>query len=161
MYKCWGRIIGASGSVGSKHIATPIVRPYPRPGRDQMSTDLADKSCVPCKGGVPPLSASEIQPLIQKLDGWEVENNHKLIKSYKFKNFTDPVKFVNAIGEVAEAEGHHPDLYVRWGEVRVYLWTHKVDGLTESDFIMAAKIDKVHNSTFPPSTQDEVRIYGD
>src|SRR5262245_36315011 len=110
-----------------------------------MSTELADKKCVPCRGGVPPLNAAEIVPLLQQLHGWEVENDRKLIKSFPFKNFVDPVKFVNAITEVAETEGHHPDLYVRWGEVKVYIWTHKVDGLTESDFIMAAKIDKVHS----------------
>lgn len=113
-----------------------------------MSQDLAEKKCVPCKGGVPALSPGEIEPLLQRLDAWEVENNHKLIKSYKFNDFVGPVKFVNAITKVAEEEGHHPDLYVRWGEVKVYLWTHKVDGLTESDFIMAAKIDKVHKATF-------------
>jgi 4a-hydroxytetrahydrobiopterin dehydratase len=111
-----------------------------------MSLDLADKQCVPCKGGTPPLSASEIEPLLSRLEGWTVEDNKKLTKSYPFKNFLEPVRFVNAITEVAEAEGHHPDLYVRWGEVRVCLWTHKVNGLTESDFIMAAKIDKVHRS---------------
>ena len=113
-----------------------------------MSMDLAEKKCVSCRGGVPPLSSQEIEPLLIRLDGWEVKNDHKLIKSYKFNNFLDPVKFINAITEVAEEEGHHPDVYVRWGEVKVYLWTHKVDGLTESDFIMAAKIDKVHRETF-------------
>ncbi len=118
-----------------------------------MSLDLADQKCVPCKGGVPPLRASEIEPLLSRLDNWTVEANKKLIKSYPFKNFLEPVRFVNAITEVAEAEGHHPDLYVRWGEVRIYLWTHKVDGLTESDFIMAAKIDRVFSSTFCVSAE--------
>src|SRR5947207_7150917 len=113
-----------------------------------MSIDLAEKKCVPCRGGVPPLSAAEIEPLMAQLDGWNVEENKKLTKSYPFKNFLEPVRFVNAITEVAETEGHHPDLYVRWGAVRVYLWTHKVDGLSESDFIMAAKIDKVFSNTF-------------
>ena len=111
-----------------------------------MSLDLADQKCIPCRGGVPSLSASEIELLLSHLDGWTVEDNKKLIKSYAFKNFLEPIRFVNAITEVAETEGHHPDLCVRWGEVRVYLWTHKVDGLTESDFIMAAKIDNVHRS---------------
>ena len=114
-----------------------------------MSNDLADKKCVPCRGGVPPLNSDEIAPLLSRLSGWTVESDKKLIKSYKFKNFTDPVKLVNAITVVAEEEGHHPDLYVAWGKVEVYLWTHKVDGLTESDFIMAAKIDRVYQATFP------------
>jgi 4a-hydroxytetrahydrobiopterin dehydratase len=93
-------------------------------------------------GGHPPLTAAQIQPLLAQIEGWQVEENKKLIKSYKFKNFVQAVEFVNAIMPVAEAENHHPDLYVRWGEVRVYLWTHKIDGLTESDFVMAAKIDR-------------------
>lgn len=108
------------------------------------ATNLADMKCVPCRGGVPPLRPEMIQHLIAKLDGWTVEDNKKLIKSYKFKNFVEAMAFANAITPVAEEEGHHPDLYVAWGEVRVYLWTHKIDGLTESDFYMAAKIDRVY-----------------
>jgi len=110
-----------------------------------MEPDLADNKCVPCRGGVPPLTPEQIAPLLAKLEGWQVEDNKKLIKSYKFKNFLEAMAFANAIVPVAEAEGHHPDLYVRWGEVRVYLWTHKIDGLTESDFFMAAKIDRAHD----------------
>lgn len=105
---------------------------------------LADKRCVPCMGGTPPLTPEEFAPLLVELDGWSVEAEKKLIKSFRFKNFVQAVDFVNAIATVAEEEGHHPDLYVRWGEVRVYLWTHKIDGLTESDFIMAAKIDRLY-----------------
>lgn len=108
-----------------------------------MSTDLADKKCVPCRGGVPPLTPEQIRPLLQQLDGWEVEDNKKLTKTYRFQGFRAPVRFVNAIADVAEEQGHHPDLYVAHGQVRVHLWTHKIDGLTESDFIMAAKIDRV------------------
>ncbi len=111
-------------------------------------TDLADKKCVPCRGGVPALSAEEIKPLLARLSGWAVEGSRKLIKSYKFQDFLEPVKFVNAITKVAEEEGHHPDLYVAWGKVEVYIWTHKIDGLTESDFIMAAKVDRVFETTF-------------
>jgi 4a-hydroxytetrahydrobiopterin dehydratase len=96
-------------------------------------------------GGVPPLSPTEFTPLLARLgEGWRVEEDKKLVKSYRVKNFVRAVDLVNAITPVAEAEGHHPDLYVRWGEVRVYLWTHKIDGLTESDFYMAAKIDRVY-----------------
>lgn len=111
-----------------------------------MATNLADSKCVPCRGGVPPLTPEEIQPLLGQLQGWHIEEGKKLVKSYPFANFVDAMAFANAITPVAEAEGHHPDLYVRWGEVRVYLWTHKIDGLTESDFFMAAKIDRVFDS---------------
>lgn len=108
-----------------------------------MECSLADNKCVPCRGGVPALTPDEIAPLMAQLDGWQLEDNKKLIKSYPFKNFVEAMAFANAITPVAEEEGHHPDLYVRWGEVRVYLWTHKIDGLTQSDFYMAAKIDRV------------------
>jgi 4a-hydroxytetrahydrobiopterin dehydratase len=109
-------------------------------------TSLADRRCVPCLGGTPPLTQSEIRPLLKQIEGWQVEDRKKLLKSYRFENFAQAVDFVNAITGVAEREGHHPDLYVRWGEVRVYLWTHKIDGLTESDFVMAAKIDRQYGS---------------
>ena len=107
-------------------------------------SSLVDRHCVPCQGGTPPLTADEIAPLLGQLDNWQVEADKKLLKSYRFKNFVRAVDFVNAVTQIAEAEGHHPDLYVRWGEVRVYLWTHKIDGLTESDFVMAAKIDRAY-----------------
>jgi 4a-hydroxytetrahydrobiopterin dehydratase len=109
-----------------------------------MATALADMKCVPCRGGTPPLTRDEYTPLLRELDGWQVEDDKKLIKPFKFKNFVEAVNFVNAVTPVAEEEGHHPDLYVRWGEVRVYLWTHKIDGLTQSDFYMAAKIDRAY-----------------
>jgi 4a-hydroxytetrahydrobiopterin dehydratase len=109
-----------------------------------METKLADRKCVPCMGGTPPLTAEQIAPLLAQLDGWRVEEHKKLIKSYRFKNFMYAVDFVNALTPVAEAENHHPELYVKWGEVRVYLWTHKIDGLTESDFVMAAKLDRLY-----------------
>lgn len=103
---------------------------------------LADQSCVPCRGGTPPLTDSEIVPLLAQVEGWEVRDGH-LHKEFKFKNFVEAVAFVNAITPVAEVEGHHPDLRVTWGKVGVELWTHKIDGLTESDFVMAAKSDRV------------------
>lgn len=107
-----------------------------------MEKSLAEYACIPCKGGVPPLTAEQIAPLLARLDhGWQVEDTKKLVKRFKVKNFVQAVEFVNRILPVAEAEGHHPDLYVRWGSVTVYLWTHKIDGLTESDFYMAAKIE--------------------
>jgi len=107
-----------------------------------MATSLADRTCIPCKGGTPPLTHAQIAPLQAQLEGWQVEGDKKLIKSFKLKNFVEAVDFVNRITPVAEAENHHPDLYVRWGEVRVDLWTHKINGLTESDLYMAAKIDR-------------------
>lgn len=107
-----------------------------------MATALADRTCVPCKGGIPPLTQDEYAPLLAQLDAWQVEAGKKLAKRFKVKNFVQAVDFVNRITPVAEEQGHHPDLYVRWGEVRVSLWTHAIDGLTESDFVMAAKIDR-------------------
>ena len=109
-----------------------------------MVSSLADKKCVPCEGGIPPLTGAEIAPLLAQLPGWSVEENKRLSKAFKFGNFVQAVDFVNAVTRVAEEEQHHPDLYVRWGEVRAYLWTHKIDGLTESDFVMAAKIERAY-----------------
>jgi 4a-hydroxytetrahydrobiopterin dehydratase len=102
---------------------------------------LDAKSCVPCRGGVPALTHAEIVPLLNQLRGWEVVNNHHLTKNVGFADFATALAFVNRIGEVAEREGHHPDLTLSWGKVGITLLTHKVDGLTESDFILAAKID--------------------
>ena len=110
-----------------------------------MLSDLVDRSCTPCRAGTPPLSPEEIQPLLRQLHGWQVEDGKKIAKSYRFKNFIEAVAFVDAIVPVAEAEGHHPDLFVKWGEVRVDLWTHAAGGLTENDFVMAAKIDQMHD----------------
>ncbi len=118
-----------------------------------MAGSLADKKCVPCTGGTPPLTLEEVAPLRTQLqDGWEVEGGKKLIRPFKFKNFVEAVDFVNAVARVAEEEGHHPDLYVRWGEVRVFLWTHKIDGLTESDFVMAAKIERLYKQLAKTTT---------
>ncbi len=111
-----------------------------------MVSQLADQKCVPCRGGTPPLTADEIAPLrIQLEDGWQVEEGTRLIRTFTFKDFLEAVHFVNAITSVAEEEGHHPNLWVRWGEVQVLLWTHKIDGLTESDFVMAAKIERLYH----------------
>ena len=104
---------------------------------------LADKTCVPCRGGVPPLSADEVARLLAQVDGWEAPGNHHITKSYKLPDFALALAFVNRIGALAEEQGHHPDVYLAWGKVRVDLWTHKIDGLTESDFILAAKFDRV------------------
>jgi 4a-hydroxytetrahydrobiopterin dehydratase len=103
---------------------------------------LADKECVPCKGGVAPLKGAELDQFSRQLEGWQVVNDHHLSKSYKFPNFVTALAFVNRIGELAEKVGHHPDLTLAWGKVGVEIWTHKINGLTESDFVFAAKTDK-------------------
>ncbi len=112
--------------------------------------ELADRKCVPCQGGTPPMTRREFEPLLTQLEGWEVPEDKKLVKTFRFKNFVEAVDFVNRITQVAEEEGHHPDLYVAWGKVTVYLWTHKIDGLSESDFIMAAKIDRLYRQMKEP-----------
>lgn len=104
-------------------------------------SELAARTCVPCRGGVPPLRGRELTDLLHQLQGWTVVGEHHLRKEYTFPNFAAALAFVNRIGAIAEEQGHHPDIYLAWGKVEAKLWTHKIDGLTESDFIMAAKID--------------------
>jgi 4a-hydroxytetrahydrobiopterin dehydratase len=105
--------------------------------------DLAERQCVPCRGGVPPLAGIEIDELLGELQGWQVIDQHHLQKLYPFKDFRETLTFVNRIGELAEAQGHHPDICFGWGKADVTIWTHKINGLTESDFVLAAKIDKL------------------
>lgn len=106
---------------------------------------LAEKQCVPCKGGVPPLKGQELAKLAGELDGgWQVVAEHHLEKEYRFENFRDGLAFTNEVGELAEQQQHHPDIYLAWGKVKLTLWTHKIDGLTESDFVMAAKADQLN-----------------
>jgi 4a-hydroxytetrahydrobiopterin dehydratase len=106
-------------------------------------SELATKKCVPCQGGVPPLGHDEIMPLLNQLSGWEVIEGHHLTRNYDFPDFLTALSFVNKVGGVAEAEGHHPNITLTWGKVGIELFTHKIDGLTESDFILAAKIDEL------------------
>lgn len=106
-------------------------------------SELASRQCVPCRGGVPPLTGDEIAKLSPQLQGWNVINEHHLSKSYKFSNFAEAQSFVNRVGELAEEQGHHPDICFGWGRAEISIWTHKIDGLTESDFILAAKIDQL------------------
>ncbi len=103
---------------------------------------LAEKTCVPCRGGVPPLNGEQIRPLASEVTDWTVVNNHHIEREFKFPDFKAALAFTNKVGAIAEEQGHHPDIYLAWGKVGVKVWTHKIDGLTESDFIMAAKIDK-------------------
>ncbi|HYH86367.1 MAG TPA: 4a-hydroxytetrahydrobiopterin dehydratase [Pyrinomonadaceae bacterium] len=103
---------------------------------------LASRSCVPCHGGVPRLTGDEIEPLLRQLVGWDAVEEHHLAKAYKFSNFADALAFVNRVGQIAESEGHHPDITFGWGYARVKIYTHAIGGLSESDFILAAKIDR-------------------
>ena len=104
---------------------------------------LAQKNCIPCRGGVPPLKGEELDALQEKLgNGWQIINEHHLEKEYIFADFRQALDFTVKVGEVAENQGHHPDIYLAWGKVKLTIWTHKIDGLTESDFILAAKADQ-------------------
>ena len=106
-------------------------------------SELASRQCVPCRGGVPPLKGQEITNLLNKLDGWEVIDQHHLRKNFKFTDFREAQEFVDRVGKLAEEQGHHPDICFGWGRAEITIWTHKIDGLTESDFILAAKIDQL------------------
>ena len=104
---------------------------------------LADKTCIPCRGGVPPLPADRAQALLTELGrGWSFNPAGHLERLYTFQDFAQALAFVNQVGAVAEAEGHHPDLHLAWGKCKVEIWTHKINGLTESDFYLAAKADR-------------------
>lgn len=108
------------------------------------SCDLSKKSCIPCRGGIPPLkgqSLAELQRLLDK--NWKIVNEHHLEREFVFINFKEALAFTNKIGEIAEQEDHHPDILLSYGKVKVLLWTHKIDGLSESDFILAAKYDNI------------------
>jgi 4a-hydroxytetrahydrobiopterin dehydratase len=106
-------------------------------------TDLASKTCVPCKGGVPPLAGAELAELSEQVPSWKVVNGHHLVRQFTFPDFKHALAFVNKAGAIAEEQGHHPDILLSWGKAEVTTWTHKIDGLTESDFILAARIDKI------------------
>ena len=104
---------------------------------------LAQETCIPCRGGVPPLKGEELDALQEKLgNDWQIINEHHLEKEYIFADFRQALDFTVKVGEVAENQGHHPDIYLAWGKVKLTIWTHKIDGLTESDFIFAAKADQ-------------------
>jgi len=107
-------------------------------------SELAKLECVPCRGGVPPLKGKELAEVHRKLgQGWQVVEEHHLEKEFSFPDFRTALAFTNQVGELAEAQGHHPDISLAWGKVKITIWTHKIDGLTESDFILAAKIDEL------------------
>ena len=110
---------------------------------EQSAEQLADKKCVPCRGGVPPLKGKSLKDLHKIVPQWSVMRQHHLRREFKFPDFAQALEFVNRVGALAEEQGHHPDFLLAWCKVEITLWTHKVDGLTESDFIMAAKIDRI------------------
>jgi 4a-hydroxytetrahydrobiopterin dehydratase len=116
---------------------------------EEKTKPLAKRKCVSCEPGTQPMARTEVQALLAGITGWTLEESegHSLLtKRFKFKGFMPSVDFVNQIAPIAEAEGHHPDLQVGWGYVTVHLWTHAAGGLTENDFILAAKIDEVQAS---------------
>ena len=109
--------------------------------------DLANKKCIPCEGGIPSFNIEEIHKYLKKVDGWEVKSDDQktyyLIKEFKFDNFLKSIQFVNKVGDIAETEGHHPDIWFGWGYAKIKIFTHAIRGLHESDFVLAAKIDKL------------------
>ena len=122
--------------------------PIDKKKKEIFMTDLADKKCIPCEGGIPGFDLSEIHNYLKMVDGWEVKADddkiYYLIKEFKFKNFQESQNFVNKVGNIAEAENHHPDISFRWGYCKVKIFTHAIKGLAESDFILDAKIDKIN-----------------
>ena len=104
--------------------------------------DLTKKKCIPCETGTPPLEEEKVNELIRQVSGWTLKDEH-LFKKFKFKNFTETMKFINSVAEIAESEGHHPDFCVHYNKVEMELWTHAINGLSENDFILAAKVDSV------------------
>ena len=112
-------------------------------------SDLADKKCVPCEGGIPPFDVAEIHKYLKKVDGWDVKKNKAesffIEKEFKFKNFLESQNFVNRVGKISEEEGHHPEILFGWGYAKINITTHAIEGLSENDFILAAKIDKIPN----------------
>ena len=112
-------------------------------------TDLSNKKCIPCEGNIPPFDKSEIHKYLKKVDGWDVKKDNNasyyLFKDYKFKNFKESQNFIKKVGDLAEQENHHPDLSFGWGYCKIKIFTHAIQGLAESDFILASKIDKISN----------------
>ena len=110
-------------------------------------SDLGDKKCIPCEGGIPSFDISEIHKYLKKVDGWDVKKEdtatYYLIKEFKFQNFMESINFINKVGKISEKEGHHPDISFGWGYAKIKISTHAIKGLAESDFVLAAKIDKI------------------
>ena len=117
--------------------------------RSKIMNDLLSKKCTPCEGGIPPLDLSEIHKYQKKVDGWDIKKDEKKIffleKNFKFKNFANSQNFVNKVGQISETENHHPDISFGWGYAKIAITTHAIEGLSENDFILAAKIDQIIN----------------
>ena len=133
------RLVANEKVVGS----SPIARSKKR----KNMSDLSEKKCIPCEGGIPSFDITEIHKYLKKVDGWDVEKDsnesYYIIKEFKFENFLLSLNFVNKIGNLAEQEGHHPDIWFGWGYAKIKVQTHAINGLHESDFVLAAKIDKI------------------
>lgn len=109
-----------------------------------MTEPLLQKHCVPCQGGIPPLTREEFEPMLKEIDStWEVVEDKKLRRTFEFPTFMDSIAFVNEVANIAESEGHHPDIQIHYKQVIIELWTFKIDGLFDNDFILAAKIDQL------------------
>lgn len=106
-------------------------------------SELSSKTCVPCRGGVPPLEGAELQKLSKQVPAWKVVDGHHITRTFTFPDFRQALDFVNKVGELAETQGHHPDIFLTWGKAEITTWTHKINGLSESDFILAAKVDEL------------------
>ncbi len=132
------RLVANEKVVGS----SPIAR-----SKKIIMDDLSKKKCIPCEGGIPSFNLGEIHKYLKKVDGWDVKKNEDenfyLLKEFKFENFVNAQDFVNKVGAIAETEGHHPDIWFGWGYAKIKIFTHAINGLAESDFILAAKIDKI------------------
>ncbi len=133
------RLVANEKVVGS----SPIAR-----SKKIIMDDLSKKKCVPCEGGIPSFNLGEIHKYLKKVDGWDVKKNEDenfyLLKEFKFENFVNAQDFVTKVGAIAETEGHHPDIWFGWGYAKIKIFTHAINGLAESDFILAAKIDKIN-----------------
>ncbi|MDX1630536.1 MAG: 4a-hydroxytetrahydrobiopterin dehydratase [Thermoanaerobaculia bacterium] len=111
-----------------------------------MTEKLSERSCVPCEGGVDPLEGNAVAAMVEKIDdGWEVVEGHHLHREFDLEDFQEALDFTNRVGEIAEEEDHHPVIHLTWGEVKLDIWTHAIDGLSENDFILAAKVDELYD----------------
>jgi 4a-hydroxytetrahydrobiopterin dehydratase len=136
-------VIYLDGSDVFRHRVDPRELAEAVRGGVRPESSLANEKCVPCHGGVPALHGAELKNLARELgSGWTITGEHHIEKEFQFPDFVQALAFTNRIGAIAEDEGHHPDIHLRWGGVRVEIWTHAVNGLTRSDFVLAAKIDR-------------------
>lgn len=112
-----------------------------------MESDLAKQECVPCKVGAPPLKGENLLALLNELGhDWQMVNGHHLEKEFSFEDFRTALEFTNRVGQIAEAQNHHPEIHLAWGKVKVLIWTHKAGGLTQNDFVLAAKVERAYPS---------------